>query len=89
MTVFLIVRQSNALNNEALEAVLHRKFPNNFYRLGKGQWMVAAPYDNARQLSLEIGIGEGKHYTGTLVSEMHSYYGLHDKKLWDWIKARV
>jgi len=88
MSLFLITREPEALNNGALSAVLQRKFTSEVYRLGKGQWIVAAPYDSAQKFSLEAGIGAGKPYTGTLVVQIQSYYGLHDQKVWDWIKAR-
>jgi len=89
MPLFVIIRDPDAPNNEALSAVLHRKFPTDVYRLGKGQWIVSGPYGDAQALSVEAGIEAGKPYSGTLVVELKSYYGLHDKKVWDWIKARL
>jgi len=89
MPLFAIIRKPDAINNETLSASLVRRYPENVYRLSKGQWIVATSADQtARDFSKEIGIEAGKPYSGTLVVQIQSYYGLYDKKVWDWMKAR-
>jgi len=87
MTILAIIRQSDALNNETLEARITRKYPGEFYKLGKGQWLVNTAL-NPKDLSTELGIVKGAHYGNTLIVEVKEYYGLYKKELWAWLKSR-
>jgi len=87
MPIFAIIRQSAAENNSVIATRISKKFPNNNYQLGRGQWLVSAD-STAKDICSELGIEQGAHYGNTLVVEIASYYGLHNKKLWSWIKER-
>jgi hypothetical protein len=87
MALFAVIRDASAINNDALATTLLKRFPNNVYQVNTGQWIVAAQ-KNVHEFSLEIGISPGKPYSGTLILEIASYYGLHNKKLWEWMKER-
>jgi len=87
MAILAIIRRPDAINNDSLGTRIAKKFPGNFYRLAKGQWLVASDLD-PQSLSAELGVVAGAHYGGTLVFEVGEYFGLHDRKLWDWIKDK-
>ena len=87
MTIFAIIRQHTAINNDALETRISAKYPGKFYRLGTGQWLVFSD-KTPQELSEELGIVPGAHYGNTFIAAVEKYYGLYNKKLWDWIDAR-
>ena len=83
MALYAIIRSERAINNDALATNIAKKYA--FYRLGKGQWIVSAD-DSAKGVCQSLGITPGQHYGGTLVLLVEDYFGLHDKKLWEWLK---
>jgi hypothetical protein len=89
MSLFAIIRAPDASNNDALSGLLLRKYPENVYRLSKGQWVISTPNDrSAQDLSRDIGVRVDSRYNHTLVVQVQSYSGLYEEKFWDWIKAR-
>jgi hypothetical protein len=87
MTLFAIIRPPGAINNSALEAAIAKKYPRDFYKLTRGQWLIWAD-ETTRTLSKDLGIEVGKHFGSTLVLQIEDYFGLHSSKVWDWIKER-
>jgi hypothetical protein len=89
MSLFAIIRAPDATSNDALSGLLLRKYPENVYRLSKGQWVISTPIaQSAQDLSRDIGIRVDSRYNHTLVVQVQSYSGLYEEKFWDWLKAR-
>lgn len=87
MKIYVILRPSDAINNGALSAMIAKKYSGDFYDLAKGQWLVAST-KNIRELSADLGIEAGRHFGGTLVVEVKKYFGLHNKRVWQWMKRK-
>jgi hypothetical protein len=89
MPLFAIVRAPDAVNNDALSGLLLRRYPENVYRLSKGQWLIStAIAQSAQDFSRDIGVRVNSPYNHTLVVQVQSYSGLYEEKFWDWLKAR-
>jgi hypothetical protein len=87
MTIVAIIRQADALYNETLEARIINKFPGNYFRVAKGQWLVNSVY-GPEELCKELGIIPNGHYSNTLALEVSRYYGMYLSEMWDWIKNK-
>lgn len=85
MTVFAIIRDGTATNNSTLSARIAKRFPDAFYAVEKGQWLISTDL-SAREIGAELKIEKGGTFTGTLILQVASYYGLHNKKLWTWLR---
>jgi hypothetical protein len=85
MPVYAIIRDAAESNNSSFGNRITKRFPRAHYSLGKGQWLIATTL-NIQQLSAELKIGKGSVYTGTVILKISDYYGLHNKKLWSWLR---
>ena len=85
MTVFVIIESQPPA---ALEGRIKAQFPDDYYRLADGQWLVSAKM-TAVDLSNSLGLKPGSGLGGTLVVSISSYYGLHSPEVWDWIKTKM
>jgi hypothetical protein len=84
MSIFAVIRDASEVNNPALGTRIAKQFPGAFYNVGKGQWLISSDL-GVKEVSAALNIEKGGKFTGTLVMEVTSYYGLHNKKLWNWI----
>jgi hypothetical protein len=84
MTVFAIIAPSF---NERLEAAIKEKFPDHWYAIAPGQYLVSADRVTPRQVMERLGIKEASHGR-FMILPMASYTGWHVKDLWDWIEAQ-
>lgn len=85
MPTYAIIRDSDASGNSSLGNRIAKRFPGASYAFGKGQWLVATDLDTLG-LATDLKIQKGGIYTGTLILQVSDYYGLHNKKLWDWLR---
>lgn len=85
MTIFVIIQQPD-VDPGRLEAAVKTAYPNDYYDLGGGAWIVS---DNstAVDVSSRIGITEGAAGSAVVI-EAASYYGRANPAIWSWIKAK-
>ena len=77
MSLFAIIRSPDAINNDALSSLLLRKYPENVYRLSKGQWVISTPnVQSAQDLSRDIGVRVDSRYNHTLVVQVQSLWAV-------------
>jgi hypothetical protein len=56
--------------------------------MGNGQWLIATDLE-VPELKAELKIDKGDLYTGTLVVQVTDYFGLHNKKVWAWLREHA
>jgi hypothetical protein len=69
---------------------IEEHFPDNFYLIEAGKWLVATSLVTAKQVSDRIGITNDENIgqlTG-LVIRMAGYFGMASKDMWEWISAK-
>ena len=71
MTVFAIMESHP---QEELAGQIAAQFPNDHYRLARGQWLVSAKLTTV-ELSKSLGVVKGSGLGNTLVVSVSSYYG--------------
>ena len=88
MAIFAILRSDSAASNDALSALIAERYPNDFYRVTPGQWLISAS-ETTRSISERLDIVKGSPGRSTLVVAISSYYGVHTTELWDWIRSKL
>jgi hypothetical protein len=73
--------------NPQLEAVLGLQFPDNYLKIGPGQYLVAGK-GTAIEVSNSLGITDGTNGTGIVLSTS-SYYGRAGNNIWEWMRIKV
>jgi hypothetical protein len=86
MPVYVIIRSSTESSNSSFGNRIAKRFTH--YALDKGQWLIATDLAMP-ELKAELKIEKGDIYTGTLVMRVSDYAGLHNKKLWDWLRENA
>jgi hypothetical protein len=86
MPVYAIIRNSTEDNNSSFGNRIARRFTN--YALGNGQWLIATDLE-VEEIKAELKIDKGDVYTGTLVVRVADYFGLHNKKVWSWLREHA
>lgn len=87
MSIFAVIRDGTEANNSALGTRIAKRFPGAFYSVNKGQWLISANME-IRDLAQELDVRKEGRYSGTLIVEVANYYGLHNKKLWAWLREQ-
>jgi hypothetical protein len=70
-----------------LEAALTALFPDNYLKVGPGQYLVAAK-GTAVDVSNTLGISDGRNGSGIVLSTS-GYYGRAGNNIWEWMKLKV
>jgi len=87
MGVFVIL--SKIPENPKLEAVIQGMFPNNYYELSTGQWLVSRE-GTAKTVADEIGITDKSKGLGSaIVLSVTGYWGVYSTDVWDWLKDKL
>jgi hypothetical protein len=86
MPVYAIIRGSTKTNNSSFGNRIAKRFTH--YTLDKGQWLIATDLEMP-ELKAELKVEKGDVYTGTLVIRVSDYAGLHNKKLWNWLREHA
>jgi len=73
--------------NPQLEAALALSFPNDYLKVGPGQYLVAGR-TTAMDISNTLGITDGRNGNGIVLSTS-SYYGRSGNNLWEWLSVKV
>lgn len=85
MAIFAIFRVTDAA---ALATAVKREFPNDYFDLGNGEWLVSAKSLTAKDVSDKLGITSGQS-GNAIVFSMGGYFGRTMSPTWDWIKAKM
>jgi hypothetical protein len=84
MTLFAILAHND---DPKLADALAVHFPNNFLKVGHGQWLVAGK-GTTIELSNQLGISDGSNGSAIVVS-ISSYYGRASTNIWEWMKVKL
>lgn len=84
MIIFAVLTPSD---NPQLEAAMASLFPDNYLKVGPGQYLVAGK-GTAADISNVLGITDGKNGSGIVLSTS-SYYGRAGNNIWEWMKVKV
>ena len=72
---------------EKIGPLIQEKFPNDFYTVAPGRWMISAPGMTTNGISDALGITDGSRGTG-IVFAFNSYFGRANPQVWEWINAK-
>ena len=81
MPVFAVLAGGD---NPELGKRIADKFKDNHYSVFPGQWLVDAN-ETVKSMADELTLSAGD-VGRVLVLKVDSYYGYHDKDLWDWLE---
>lgn len=84
MTVFAIMAPAAS---PGLQAAIERSFANNFLKLADNEWLVAANDLTTQQIGERLG-PKGENGKFVVVSVV-SYWGYHDRNIWEWLKVKT
>jgi len=86
MSIFVILSKTD---NNRIETAILNNFPNDYYKISPGQWMVSVE-GTARQVSEKIGITKEEHGPGpAIILAISGYYGRWSSELWEWMKNKL
>ena len=66
-------------------------YPTHHRAVGTTAYLVATKDETTREVATKLGIGdpvEGEEITSGIVVPVVSFWGRHDKDLWEWILVR-
>lgn len=81
--MYLIITQSDRPD---LTEVIKSKFPDDYRVIAPAQWLVSADM-TPQSLCTQLGANEGA-FGRIMVSAVGSYYGWHEKDLWNWLSLK-
>ena len=84
MTVFAIIAPSF---NEGLEEAIKGAFPDRWYVIAPGQYLVSADRTTGDQIMGKLGLADGV-LGRAVIFRVSSYTGWHAKDMWEWIAAQ-
>jgi hypothetical protein len=83
MSIFAVLTDEA---NEPLERAIEATFPDNFYKIRSGQFLIAAS-STAADVSNKLGIADGTN-GGAVVLSIANYFGRAEPAIWEWIKTK-
>ncbi len=84
--LFAILAQSNP---EKIEGALSVQYPNSYFILFPGQWLLVAGGKTAKEVSDDLGITTGATGAAVIIAGTGSYYGRGNPQIWEWLKASL
>ena len=87
MTVFIVATIREEVD-ELVRARLNKHFPDDYYEIGRGKWLVASK-GTAQALYLKLCEGEPPFDNKYLTFGMAGYYGVGSRDMWEWIAAKL
>jgi len=84
MTIFAVIAPQP---NEALASAIKERFPNSYYEIAPGQYLVSLPRGTVKQVLDALGLTQGG-LGRALILRVSSYNGWHAKDMWEWIAAQ-
>ena len=72
-----------------MQNLLHTEFPNDYRKIGEGQWLVSAS-GTARELSdrLERASLHNNHGSAVIM-RVTSYWGRASNETWEWLSNKM
>ena len=75
---------------EALAPRIQELFPENFFLVEPGQWLLVAPATTTTQeLSVSLGISSDASVSDAIVLNVSSYFGRASLNTWEWLAAKM
>ena len=87
MPIF-IVATTNPNIDATLKAKITRYFPNDYYEIGRGQWLVSFN-GIAKTLFERLAEGNQQAMTDSVVFGINGYYGFASNNMWEWIATKM
>jgi hypothetical protein len=84
--LFAVMAQTNP---EKVGAALAAHYPNSYFPLFPGQWLLVVPGKTAVEISEELGITNGTAGNAVVITGSGSYYGRGNPGIWEWLKSRL
>lgn len=84
--LFAILAQTD---HEKIEAALTANFPNNYFVLAPGQWLLVAGGLTTKEVSDLLGITTGQAGNAVVIAGTGSYFGRTNPGVWEWLKSRL
>ena len=84
-SLFLILGRDNF---EKIEAEIKTKYPNDYYQLGDGQWIIASAGETTRGVCDQLGITTARTGNAVVVA-FTNYFGRANKEIWEWMAAKL
>ena len=83
MTLFVVL----ALNGseEAVDAAVAQRFPDDSYKIEPGKWVVGGSLTTTTQVSGKLELSAANSH---LIVSIRGYYGLARPDLWEWLAAQ-
>jgi len=85
MAVFAVIAPTP---NERLEAAVKLRFPDRWFVIAPGQYLVSADRAVPTQVMEKLGL-TGGGLGRAIILQVTSYTGWHTKDIWDWIAAQT
>lgn len=85
MTLFAIIEQPGD-NGTKLGGAIAATYPDSFYYLGDGAWLVSDSA-TAKDVSDKLSVTGGENGAAVVV-EIASYFGRANPAIWSWMKAK-
>lgn len=84
MTLYVILTSGR---NQKLAGKIAERFPEDYLKLGVGQWLISATGMTTRKISDELDISEST--PASLVFAISGHYGRHYSDTWEWIASKL
>jgi len=83
--IFMVVPQADS---SKIVAAAVAKYPDDYYPLAHGAFLVAAQGKTTKGISDELGISGGDNGSAVVVA-VSSYFGRANPQIWEWMKAKM
>lgn len=84
MTVYAIIAP---VYNEQLETAVQQQFPDRWYKIAPGQYLVSVERTTSGQIMEKLNVSGGSRGR-VLIMRLVNYTGWHAKDMWEWIAAQ-
>ena len=85
MAIFAILLREE---RPAFKDTMTRVFPNAYYNVAPGQYIVTADEVTTQEIGEKLQINKGEHGQILIIS-VANYWGWHSNTLWEWLAAKA
>jgi hypothetical protein len=85
MTIYAAISPGD---NEPLGAVVAEKFPDGWFKIAPGQYLISTAKLTTAQVSERLGIPGGS-LGRVIIMHIVNYTGWHSKDMWEWLSAQT
>jgi hypothetical protein len=86
MTVFAAIAPE--VDGKLDAAIVEKYGDGDRYKIGPGRYLVHAPGQTSRQVSVTLGAAAGS-IGHVLILQVTNYAGWHSRDIWEWISTRL